>query len=93
MYDTLITAAGLLAQVPDPGQGAPPPGSEGFLNILSWAAWLAFGVCVLGAIVAGGTMAVGGQRGDGGQHASKLAWVLAGSIIIGSASGLVGALV
>lgn len=83
----------LLAGIPDPGQGVAPPGSEGLLEILSWAAWIAFGVCVLGVIICGAAMAVASRRsGDGGEHGSRLAWVLAGCIVIGSASGLVGAL-
>jgi type IV secretory pathway VirB2 component (pilin) len=93
VLDTLTVAAGILAQVPDPGAGTPPPGSEGFLSILSWAAWIAFGVCVLGVIIAGAAMALGNRRGEGGEHAQRLGWVLAGCIVIGSASGFVGALV
>ncbi len=89
---TLAPAADVLAAVPDPGSGEAPPGSEGFLKILRWAAWIAFGVCVLGVIVAGALMAVASHRGDGQQHGSRLMWTLAGCIVIGSASGLVGAL-
>lgn len=83
--------AAILA-VPDPGQGVAPPGSENLLEVLQWAAWIAFGVCVLGFVIAGGAMAVGSQRGDGHQHGSRLAWIMAGCIVIASASGLVGAL-
>lgn len=93
MLTTLTAAAGVLAQIPDPGAGTAPPGSEGFLSILSWVAWIAFGICVLGVIVAGAAMALGNRRGEGGEHAQRLGWVLAGAIVIGSASGLVGALV
>ncbi len=89
----LLVAEIILAGVPDPGAGQPFPGSEGFLTILGWAAWIAFGIAVLGVIVAGGAMALGRSRGDGGEHAARLGWVLAGCIVIGSASGLVGALV
>ena len=67
-------------------------GSENLLEVLQWAAWIAFGVCVLGFVIAGGAMAVGSQRGDGHQHGSRLAWIMAGCIVIASASGLVGAL-
>ena len=79
--------------MPDPGAGTAPPGSEGFLTILQWAAWIAFGICVLGVIIAGGAMAIGRSRGEGGEHAQRLGMVLAGCIVIGSASGLVSALV
>ena len=94
MLDTLLPAAHRIAAgIPDPGSGTAPPGSEGLLAILSWAAWIAFGICVLGVIIAGGAMAIGNRRGEGGEHATRLGWVLAGSIVIGSASALVGALV
>lgn len=86
------TSALLAAGVPDPGNGVAPPGSEGFLTIVSWAAWIAFGVCVLGVIVAGAMMAIASRRGEGSEHGARLMWVLAGCIVIGSASGLVGAL-
>ena len=90
-----LTAAGLtvFAQVPDPGSGKKPPGSDNFLTILQWAAWIAFGVCVLGVIIAGASMAIQHRQGRGGEQAAQLGWVLAGCIVIGSASGLVGALV
>lgn len=82
---TTILAGG----IPDPGNGEAPPGSEGFQEILRWAAWMAFGVCVLGLIVSGGMMAIAHNRGDGGQHGSRLMWVMAGSVVIGSASAIV----
>jgi hypothetical protein len=50
-------------------------------------------VCVLGIIIAGTMMAIGQRRGEGGEHASRLGWVIAGCIVIGAASGLVGALI
>ncbi|SDI92533.1 hypothetical protein SAMN04488693_13420, partial [Arthrobacter subterraneus] len=36
-----ISAVDILAQVPNPGGGEAPPGSEGLLTILKWAAWIA----------------------------------------------------
>jgi type IV secretory pathway VirB2 component (pilin) len=46
-------------------------------------------VCVIGIVVAGAMMAVGQRRGEGGEHASRLGWVIAGCIVIGAASGIV----
>ncbi len=92
LVTALAPTADVLASVPNPGGGEAPPGSEGFLTILRWAAWISFGVCVLGVIVAGATMAVSSRRGEGGEHGARLLWVFAGCIVIGSASGLVGAL-
>jgi hypothetical protein len=82
-----------LAAVPNPGQGEAPPGSDDILQILKWAAWIALAICVAGVIAAGAMMTIQSRRGEGGEHAARLAWVLAGCIVIGSASGLVGALV
>lgn len=92
LVPALAAAAEIVASVPDPGGGEAPPGSEGFLTILRWAAWIAFGVCVLGVIVAGAMMAISSRQGQGGEHGARLMWVLGGCIVIGSASGLVGAL-
>jgi hypothetical protein len=91
--DTLLAAVPFSAGVPDPGQGEAPPGSESFLVILRWAAWVAFGICVLGVIAAGARMAIANQRGEGGEHMTRLGWVFAGSIVVGSAAALVGALI
>ncbi|MBA3807751.1 MAG: hypothetical protein H0X28_05070 [Solirubrobacterales bacterium] len=93
MLQVVNHALTVMAAVPNPGQGEAPPGSTGFLTILKWAAWIALGVCVLGVILAGAMMAVQARRGEGGEHASRLGWVLGGCIIIGSASALVGAVV
>lgn len=91
---TFYLAAGqVLAAVPDPGTGEAPPGSEGFLIILRWVAWLVFALCVLGVLITAATMALQNRRGEGGEHASRLGWVLGACILAGSASGLVGALV
>ncbi|MBF5083759.1 hypothetical protein [Quadrisphaera sp. INWT6] len=90
LVSTVLAAGG---GVPDPGAGVAPPGSEGLLTILQWAAWIGFGVAVLGVVLAGIAMAISHRRGEGGEHMSRLGWVFAGCIVIGSAAGLVGALV
>ena len=69
MSHLLTTAAEVLAAVPDPGQGEAPPGAEGFLKILRWAAWVGFGLCVLGVIITGSRMAVSARRGEGDGNA------------------------
>ena len=76
----------------DPGTGEAPPGADKLKTVISWVTWIAFAVCVLGVIIAGAMMAVGQRRGEGGEHAARLGWVLAACIVIGSASGLVGLL-
>ena len=85
----------MLAQIlPDlvPLAGEPPPGADKLKIVLDWVTWIAFTICVLGVIIAGAMMAIGQRRGEGGEHAARLGWVLAACIVIGAASGLVKAL-
>lgn len=88
-----ISAVDILAQVPNPGGGEAPPGSEGLLTILKWAAWIALALGVLGVIIAGITMMIQTRRGEGGEGLARLGWVLAGCVIVAGASGLVTAFV
>lgn len=70
--------------------GTPPPGVQaGVDKVIDWVTWIAFSVCVLGIIIAGAMMAIGQRRGEGGEHAARLGWVLAACIVIGAASMLV----
>ncbi len=62
------------------------------IKIVDWVRWIAFTVCILGILIAGAMMAVGQRRGEGGEHAARLGWVLAACVVIGSASLLVEAL-
>jgi type IV secretory pathway VirB2 component (pilin) len=62
-------------------------------TVVSWVTTIAIAVCVLGVIVAGAMMAIGQRRGEGGEHAARLGWVLAGCIVIGTASALVNTIV
>jgi exosortase/archaeosortase len=72
--------------------GTRPPGADGIDTVISWVTWIAFSICILGVVIAGAMMAIGQRRGEGGEHAARLGWVLAACIVIGSASALVGTL-
>lgn len=88
----LRLAAHLAAQTKDvvPSDAAQAPSwAGGFTILLGWVSWFALGVCVIGVIVSGGAMALASRRGEGGEHATRLGWVLAGCIVIGSASAIV----
>jgi hypothetical protein len=78
--------------VPLVGVEPPADAANGIKMVIGWVTWIAFFLCVLGVIVAGAMMAIGQRRGEGGEHAARLGWVLAACIVIGSATGLVGAL-
>jgi TrbC/VIRB2 pilin len=94
VFDQLTVAAlNLFAQNPPTVKSGPPPGNEKIMTILGWASWIAVGVCVLGVIIAGASMAVQHRNGGGGESASRLGWVAAGCVIVGSASAIVGGIV
>lgn len=85
----------LVQMIPDlimGGPGAEPPGADKLLKIVDWVRWIAFTVCILGILIAGAMMAVGQRRGEGGEHAARLGWVMAACVVIASSTLLVEAL-
>jgi hypothetical protein len=80
--------------IPTGGPPAPLPGkaAEKVSTLLSWAAWVVAALCVGGIMIVAGRMAVMHRRGEGGAHASGLAWVAGACILVGSAGAIVGAL-
>ena len=92
LVHVISDAVSQLPLVDDPGTGSKPPGAEKLNLVIKWVTWIAFTICVLGIVIAGAMMAVGQRRGEGGEHAARLGWVLAACIVIGSASALVGLL-
>lgn len=79
--------------VVDPGHGVPPPGAAGITTIVEWVAWTVLTLCVVGVLMVSARMALAHRRGDAADHAAGLALVLGGAVLVGSASGLVAALV
>ncbi|MFB8772371.1 hypothetical protein [Streptomyces broussonetiae] len=79
--------------VPDVGGGEAPPGAEGLLTVLKWVAWSVTALCVAGIFGVAARMAVDHSRGGGREHARGLGLVLGACLLVGSASGIVGALV
>lgn len=75
--------------VPNPGGGSAPPGFDKFTTILGWGKWIALGILVMALIGAGVMMAVGNRRGEGGEHAGRIGWVLGGVIVVSAAFTLV----
>jgi hypothetical protein len=61
-------------------------------TVIDWVSAIAILICMLGVIIAGAMMAIGQRRGEGGEHAARLGWVLAGCIVIGTGSAFVNVL-
>ncbi len=79
--------------VPDPGTGKQPPGFEKFTDVMGWVKWIALGILVIALIAAGVRMAFGAGRGDGGEHAARIGWVLGGVMIVSGAVAIISFLV
>ena len=88
-----MKTAVVMAEVPNPGQGEAPPGSDGLTTVIKWAAWIVFGLAVLGVLITAGAMVINHQRGQGGHHLAQLGWVCGGCVVAASASGIVGTFV
>ena len=76
-------------KVPDPGNGSTPPGFNKFTDVLGWVKWVSLGILVIAVMIAGVRMAFGAGRGEGGEHASRIGWVLGGVIIVSGAVNIV----
>ena len=69
----------VIAGVPNPGQGAAPPGSDKVTTLLSWLAWIVTALCVGGVLFAGGKMAISSQPGAATAAAASTPPASAGS--------------
>lgn len=93
LLHALDTAQTILAAAPDPSKGGGnPPGWDKFLTVLHWVFVVATGICVMGLLLVGASMALSYRRGEGSDAAKGLGPVLVGCVILGSASGIVTAL-
>ena len=85
-------AATLPAALPNPDP-LQPPGTDRFTDVMGWVKWVALAALIIGLMVAGGMMAFGSRRGEGGEHAGRIGMILMGVIIVSAAAALVGFLV
>lgn len=76
--------------VPNPGSGTQPPGFGNFTTIMGWGKWIGLGILVMALIFAGVRMAIGNRRGEGGEHASSIGYVLGGTLVVSAAFAIVG---
>lgn len=83
----------ILADVPSVGSGSQPPGTQGIVTAMGYAAWVVCAICVVGVLVCAGRMAVSHRQGMAGEHMSGIAYVLGACILVASASAIVGSLI
>lgn len=88
----VAAAAPLPGPAPSPNPVA-PPGSDKFQLVLNWSMWIVMLLAVLGVLIVAAMMVVQNRRGEGGEHAQRLGFVLVGCILAGVAAGVVNALV
>jgi hypothetical protein len=86
-------AIAVLTGVPSVGAGTQPPGTQGIITILGYAAWLVCALCVGGVFVVAGKMAVAHRHGIAGEHMTGLGFVLGACVLVAASSAIVGALV
>ena len=88
----LVAASGpAAADVPQPSP-LRPPGTEGLSTILSWGMWLITFAGIVGVLIAAGSMMLSHRRGEGGEQASKLGWVMGGCVVAAASSSVVNVL-
>ena len=92
-HDALSLVSHVVSDVPNPGNGTPPPGFEKFQQVMGWIKWLALGIAVIGIMIIGAKLAIESRRGEGGAHLGALGTAMAGVIVIAGAFSLVGFLV
>ena len=87
----LLPAAPAAADIPAPGP-VRPPGTEGLTTLLGWGMWLVTFLGIVGVLISAGSMMVAHRRGEGGEQASRLGWVLGGCVVAAASAQMVNVL-
>jgi hypothetical protein len=85
----LVLSAGPAAADITPPSPSRPPGTEGLTTLLNWGMWLVTFAGIVGVFIAAGSMMLSHRRGEGGEQASKLGWVLGGCCVAAAAGPVV----
>ena len=64
------------------------PGAQGIVEVLSWVAWVTFGLCVLSLMLVGVRMAIDSRRGSGQMHVTRIGTILVATLLVSAAAGL-----
>jgi hypothetical protein len=84
-------AAPAAADIPDPSP-VRPPGTEGLTTLLSWGMWLVTFAGIVGVLISAGSMMLAHRRGEGGEQAARLGWVLGGCCVAAAGASMVNVL-
>lgn len=85
----VVLSAGPAAADITPPTPTRPPGTEGLTTLLNWGMWLVTFAGIVGVFIAAGSMMLSHRRGEGGEQASKLGWVLGGCCVAAAAGPVV----
>ena len=89
-----MTTSALAANTVPNITSTPPPGSTKFTTVLGYGLWAAILACVAGFLYAGGRLALAHREGGyGGGATQGLVNGAIGCVVVGSAAGIVRALV
>jgi len=92
MFDVLHTGLSVLGDI-SVGNAKQPPGTEKLSELITWALWIVSFLGVLGVFITAGAMMVAHRRGEGGETAGRLGWVLGGCVLAVAAGPMVNMLI
>lgn len=69
-----------------------PPGMESLAMIVNWVAWGVSILAIVGVLIVAAMMMIKNRRGEGGESAGQLGWVLFGAVLATAAGPIVSAL-
>lgn len=87
----IAPASSATADVPGPTPTR-PPGTEGLTTLLNWGMWLVTFAGIVGVLISAGSMMLAHRRGEGGEQAAKLGWVLGGCCVAAASASVVNVL-
>jgi len=75
------------------GNAKQPPGTEKLGELITWALWIVSFLGVLGVFITAGAMMISHRRGEGGETAGRLGWVLGGCVLAVAAGPMINMLI
>ncbi|MFC0039579.1 hypothetical protein [Actinomadura rayongensis] len=96
LLSRIAGALNIVALAPDPFKpntdDVPSEVVAMYNKLLGFVTWTVTGLCVAGIMIVAGRMAVAHRRGEGGEHATGLAWVGGACLLVGTATPIITAI-